>query len=71
MNKKKKTSEPIHLTPEEQAFDDELEDMLRSTGYLFPLTPGQIDTYRKLNADEEPLKESNKAKDELKKKQKK
>jgi len=61
MNKKKKTSEPLHLTPEEQAFDNELEDMLRSTGYLFPLTPEQIDAFQKLSAEEELLKESKKA----------
>ena len=58
MSKKKKIDEPIQLTNEEQAFDNELEDMLRSTGYLFPITEGQIDAFNALKNEE--VKENHK-----------
>ena len=53
MKKRKLKTKAIHLTPEEKAFENELENMLRSTGHLFPITPEQVAAFRKLGLDEE------------------
>ena len=69
MNKKKKLAEAFHLTKKEKAVEDELEDMLRSTGYLFPITPQQVDAYQKLSLEEDALlKEKDSIKGSKKKK---
>ena len=53
MNKRKPKTNPNFLTPEEKALENELENMLRSTGYLFPITPEQVEAFRKLGLNEE------------------
>lgn len=53
MNKRKPKTQATRLTPEEKAFEHELENMLRSTGHLFPLTPEQVEAFQKLGLDEE------------------
>ena len=53
MNKRKPKTQATRLTPEEKAFELELENMLRSTGHLFPITPEQVAAFHKLEFDEE------------------
>lgn len=53
MNKRKQKSEATRLTPEEKAFEHEIENMLRSTGYLFPISPEQVEAFQKLGFDED------------------
>ena len=52
MGKNKQKKEP-ELTPEEQKLARELENYLRSNGYLFPLTPEQIRAFEALNIHHE------------------
>lgn len=58
------------LTFEENAFELELEDMLRSTGHLFPITPEQVAAFRKLGLGEEVPDDYKDPLDELIKKKK-
>jgi hypothetical protein len=60
MSKQKRNSEAIQLTPEELEFESNLENMLRSSGYLFPITPVQVDAYQKLKEYKKELKKSKK-----------
>lgn len=53
MNKRKPKTETTRLTPDEKAFEHELENMLRSTGHLFPITPEQVEAFQKLGFEEE------------------
>jgi len=48
-----KKTEATLLTLEEKAFESELENMLRSTGHLFPITLEQVAAFLKLGLDEE------------------
>lgn len=51
--KKRKQKSATGLTPEEKDFESSLENMLRSTGYLFPITPEQVEAFEKLALNEE------------------
>ena len=53
MKKRKLTTKAIRLTPDDKAIESDLENMLRSTGYLFPITPEQVEAFQKagLNAE--------------------
>lgn len=53
MNKRKPKTQANRLTTKEKAFEYELENMLRSTGHLFPITPEQVEAFQKLGFDEE------------------
>jgi hypothetical protein len=53
MNKRKPKAEATRLTPEEKAFESEFENMLRSTGHLFAITPEQVEAFRKHGLDED------------------
>jgi len=52
MGKNKQKKEP-ELTPEEQKLAKELENYLRSNGYLFPITPEQIRAFEALGIHHE------------------
>ncbi len=53
MKKRKQKPEATGLTSEEKEFESKLENMLRSTGYLFPITPEQVEAFEKLALNEE------------------
>ena len=66
MGEKKQKKEP-ELTPEEQKLAKELENFLRSNGYLFPITPEQIRAFEALGIHHDMPPEFDKPEEILKK----
>ncbi len=53
MNKRKPSTTVNRLTPEDTAFENELVNMLRSSGRMFPYTSDQLASFRQLGLNEE------------------